>query len=70
MSVFIKLDYGQTGEEVREGSQDIFDEAEEKAMWDPTALTAFHSVMENSSLIHNLHVLSLAADTESESDSF
>lgn len=50
----MKLDYGQRGEEVREGSQDIFSDTKRKATWDPAALTTFHSVMENSSLIHNL----------------
>jgi len=32
VSFFVKLDYGQTGEAVREGPEDIFHEAERNAM--------------------------------------
>lgn len=39
-------------------------------MWATAALTPFHPVMENSTLIHNLNILSVAPDRESESDSF
>lgn len=63
------MDYRWRGEEFREGFQHVVGEAEGESTWDPAALTAFHLVMENSSLIHNVCFLSLAPDTESESDS-